>query len=128
MGLLGMLTGVGYEETGRNWECPVEGCRWRCFRKWDLAKHLSAIKAHNLGEDEVARLMGIVNAQEGSQSRTVAGGEDIDAQDMSEGETSSDSEWSVGSEDEDTELEEMNELEKKPREKGLVMGGLPVLG
>lgn len=127
MGLLEKLTGVGYEETGRNWECPVEGCRWRCFRKWDLAKHLSAIKAHNLEEDEVARLMGIVNAQEGGQPRIAGEDRDIDAQDMSEGETSSDSEWSVGSEDRDTDLDEMEELEKRAREKGTVMEEVSVL-
>lgn len=39
MGLLEKLTGVGYQETGRNIECMVVGCEYRFARERDMRRH-----------------------------------------------------------------------------------------
>ncbi|OCK74734.1 hypothetical protein K432DRAFT_409613 [Lepidopterella palustris CBS 459.81] len=52
---LSNLTGVGYEESGRNIPCLVEGCAYRFTRDYDLEIHLKA--THWLPDEEVEVMM-----------------------------------------------------------------------
>lgn len=87
LGVVEKLTGVGYEESGRNIKCLVPGCEWRFYRPLDLRVHLGAQKAHGLSEGEIEELM-----------KTCAKDPDETVTDASESE--SESGWTVGSETE----------------------------
>jgi general transcription factor IIIA len=42
VGLINELAGTGYEDTGRDIDCIVEGCEWRFTREYDLKRHLAS--------------------------------------------------------------------------------------
>ncbi|KAI5847547.1 hypothetical protein BZA05DRAFT_405174 [Tricharina praecox] len=90
-----LLTGWGYEASGRDIECVVEGCEYRFCRMYDLKKHLCATSGHGFDETQVATLMKFDSSTEKVQ---VYGEESESSEDIS------DSEWSVaGSETESEE-------------------------
>ena len=41
-GIINELAGTGYEDTGRDIDCTVEGCEWRFTRDYDLKRHLAS--------------------------------------------------------------------------------------
>jgi len=97
MGLVQMLTGVGYEESGRDIECIVEGCEYRFYRMYDLKKHLGAVSAHAFDNAQVEEL---INAGRIATSRLQKEVVELEAE-FTETEES-ESEWSLaGSETED---------------------------
>ncbi|OCL04932.1 hypothetical protein AOQ84DRAFT_323679 [Glonium stellatum] len=52
---LGKLTGVGYEESGRNIACLMPECMYRFIRDYDLEVHLKA--AHWLPEEDIKEMI-----------------------------------------------------------------------
>jgi len=48
--LVDEIVGVGYEESGRDIICSVEGCQWRFTRDHDLKRHL--VSLHGLQFEE----------------------------------------------------------------------------
>jgi general transcription factor IIIA len=43
VGLIDEIAGTGYEGSGREIECVVEGCEWRFVREFDLKRHLTSV-------------------------------------------------------------------------------------
>jgi general transcription factor IIIA len=93
LGLAEMLTGYGYDESGRDILCAVEGCPYRFCRLVDLRRHLAASYAHGFDESQVQELMKVHENKKGKKKKVQ----------VHESETEeSESEWSVaGSETED---------------------------
>ncbi|KAI5795674.1 hypothetical protein EDC01DRAFT_653141 [Geopyxis carbonaria] len=92
MNLLQKLTGVGYEESGRNIKCVVENCKWRFYRVHDLKVHLGAEKAHALPVEEVDKIVERLALEEDGEGE------------MTTDEETSESEWSAGSDTEVTDI------------------------
>ncbi|KAH0608137.1 uncharacterized protein H6S33_002189 [Morchella sextelata] len=61
--LIQQLTGMGYEESGRNIECVVDNCDYRFVRIYDLKVHLRSLKHHGFDEGQVEEL--IIDAEGG---------------------------------------------------------------
>ena len=60
---LGRLTGVGYEESGRDIACLMPGCAHRFMRDYDLEVHLKT--AHWLPEEEIKGMIAERDALQG---------------------------------------------------------------
>ncbi|KAF8545181.1 hypothetical protein BDD12DRAFT_771398 [Trichophaea hybrida] len=100
LGLVQMLTGVGYAESGRDIECVVEGCEYRFCRMYDLKKHLGAASAHAFDEAQVEELIKEGNITMTTTSKKVQKEVELEVE-FTETEES-ESEWSLaGSETED---------------------------
>ena len=98
MNLAQKLTGHGYEDSGRDIECVVQGCAYRFYRMYDLRKHLGAMSAHAFDEAQVEELMSAFKMPAGSK----AGATGVAEVDTDSGTDESESEWSLaGSETED---------------------------
>ncbi|KAA8895652.1 hypothetical protein FN846DRAFT_968651 [Sphaerosporella brunnea] len=100
MGLAEMLTGYGYEESGRDIICAVQGCPYRFSRLIDLRRHLGAQSGHALGEVQVEELMKLQEKAETRGKKAKAKGKKVDI----EPETS-ESEWSIAGSDTEDEYE-----------------------
>lgn len=61
-GLIAQLTGVGYEDSGRDIKCVVEECPYRFCRVYDLSLHLRSMK-HGFTDSQVDELMADVEMQ-----------------------------------------------------------------
>ena len=57
LGLIEKLSGYGYENSGRNIACVVDGCRWRYARFYDLRNHLGSANGHGFRPEQVDELM-----------------------------------------------------------------------
>ncbi|KAL7269982.1 hypothetical protein RUND412_007326 [Rhizina undulata] len=104
--LVERLTGVGYENTGRNIVCPVQDCPWRYARMQDLKAHLKG-RIHAYSIEQVEELVRGVEID----MRACAGGE-AEEEDWSE-ESESEGDWSVMDDDE-TDEEMAMEAELDP--------------
>jgi general transcription factor IIIA len=102
LGLAEMLTGYGYDESGRDIPCVVEGCAYRFSRLVDLRRHLGAVYAHRFGEAQVEELMKtqvkpVTNKPAGKGKKKKA---------VVESETEeSESEWSIAGSDTEDEYQ-----------------------
>jgi general transcription factor IIIA len=43
VGVIDEIAGTGYEETGRDIPCSVDGCEWRFTREYDLNRHVRSM-------------------------------------------------------------------------------------
>jgi general transcription factor IIIA len=102
MGLAQMLTGYGYDESGRDIPCVVEGCAYRFSRLIDLRRHLGAAYAHKFDETQVEELM--KTQQPVTKKQVTKGKKNTVA--VVEGETEeSESEWSIAGSDTEDEYQ-----------------------
>ena len=49
--LVDEIVGTGYEESGRDIICSVEGCQWRFTREHDLKRHLASMHGDKSEEE-----------------------------------------------------------------------------
>ena len=49
--LVDEIVGTGYEESGRDINCTMEGCQWRFTRDHDLKRHLVSMHGHKSEEE-----------------------------------------------------------------------------
>jgi general transcription factor IIIA len=50
VGVMDEIAGTGYDLSGRDIPCSVDGCEWRFTREYDLQRHLGSL--HKQLEDE----------------------------------------------------------------------------
>ena len=100
LGVAELLTGVGYEASGRDLRCAVLDCSYRFMRMYDLKVHLSAASGHGFDEAQVEELILGLEADK----TALDSGSESDTEDEY---CVSDSEWSLaGSETEDEVFDE----------------------
>ncbi|KAG4302503.1 hypothetical protein PCK1_001230, partial [Pneumocystis canis] len=46
LGIVNLLTGSNYSESGRNIPCLVQGCKWQFSREYDLKRHIKSYNAN----------------------------------------------------------------------------------
>lgn len=51
VGVIDEIAGTGYEATGRDIACIVDGCEWRFTREYDLQRHLGSMHKDIPSED-----------------------------------------------------------------------------
>jgi hypothetical protein len=92
LGLVERLTGYGYDDSGRDIKCLVEGCRWRYARMYDLRVHLGSANGHAMAEEQVDELMREVD--KGCESESESGSEWDEEEGWNErGSGSEDEDW-----------------------------------
>ena len=52
VGLIDELAGTGYQETGRDIQCPVDGCEWLFTRNYDLKRHIASMHRESPEDEE----------------------------------------------------------------------------
>lgn len=102
LGLVERLTGFGYDDSGRDIKCVVDGCRWRYARMYDLRVHLGSMNGHAMVQEQVEEVMREV----GGESETEDEGSEWDEEEgWSElgSESEGEEDWGGSSEAEDQE-------------------------
>jgi general transcription factor IIIA len=50
VGVIDEIAGTGYQDTGRDIPCTVDGCEWRFTRDYDLKRHIRSMHKETNGD------------------------------------------------------------------------------